>query len=343
MLHSTALLIALFAPVQDAPVELRWDPATGPAHHEWMTAHHLFVDTITRTVDDTVIPMNMRFSLRTERRLTVDDELLSLGEGRPTELRRQYQTVEMSAKMEPVGVQDVPMPTSNILLTSELAGKSVVWTWVPDEAEFGRYYDAAEGKESILPLLREDLGLRALLPGRPVQVGATWTLDPLGLRDVLEPGGRLSLSSERGSRLLKRNIGAGMGGSLYHLFTGQARGTVTAELTRVEGDVATVTVTIDRVRYLVDLADYITSNVLGRESAAGLDITGGSLSLDLNGKATLTWDLSKGRARAFELDAEQSVEMTFESVHANQKKMVERMKMVGGLVGRYGAKAEPPR
>jgi hypothetical protein len=343
MPYSTALLIALAFPAQDETFRLVWEPTPGPAHHEWVTAHHLFVDTVTRTVEDTVIPMNMRFSLRTERRLTVNDEVLRLDATRPTEVRREYQTVEMSAHMEPVGVQDIPMPTSDIVLTSEVAGKSVIWTWVPQEGQFGRYYDGVEAKESILPYLREDLGLRALLPGRAVQVGSTWKIDPLALRDVLEPGGRLSLTSDRGSRLLKRNIGAGMGGGLYHLFSGQATGNVVAKLSRVDGDVAVVTLTLDRVRYLADLANYVTENILGRESAAGLDITGGRLILDLNGEGTLFWDISKGRAKAFELKADQSVEMTFDSVHANKKKMVERMKMVGGLVGQYTTSAKAPR
>lgn len=343
MLHTTILLLALTAPVQDSPVELVWKPSTVPVRHHWVTGHHLFVDSIVRTVDSTVVPMNMRFSLKTERRLTVRDEPLAVDGTRATQMKRDYEVAEMSARMDPIGEQDMPMPSSDIVMTSELAEKSVVWTWVPQEGAFGRYYAAAEGREEALPLLREDLSLRSLLPPGPVAVGASWDLHPMSIRDVLEPGGSLSLSSERGSRLLKRNTSAGVGGGMHHLFSGQASGSIQARLTAVQEGIAVVSLQLNRVRYLVNHDAFLTENNLGREKSSGMDIKGGQLILDLSGEGTLLWDLEAGRARAFELKADQAVEMTFETVHSNGKKMLERMKMVGGFAETYTASEEAPR
>lgn len=343
MLSTTALLLALTAPAQDAAFELVCRPGGDPVRHQWVTAHQLFVDSITRTVDETVVPMNMRFSLKTERRVTAVDTALEVQGSKATRLQRDFEVAEMSARMEPVGEQDVPMPTSDFVMTSEVAGKSVVWTWVPQEDAYGRYYSAEEGREDALPLLREDMSLRSLLPSGPVKVGGIWDIDPMSIIDVFEPGGQLSLSSGRGSRLLKRNISSGVGGSLHHLFGGEVVGSIQARLDSVEGGVAVVKIRLNRLRYLVNHAEFLAEHTLGREDASGMTIKGGQLIVDLNGEATLLWNIDAGRASAFTMKADQEVEMTFETVHSDGKKMLERMKMVGGLVGTYAAKAGTPR
>ena len=343
MLNTTALLLALSAPVQDGAVELVWNPTSEPVRHQWVTAHQLFVDSITRTVEETVIPMNMRFSLKTERRVTAVDKVLEIQGNKATRLQREFEVAEMSARMEPVGEQDVPMPTSDFVMTSELAGKAVVWTWVPQEGAYGRYYSAAEGREDALPALREDMSLRSLLPSGPVKVGGSWDIDPLSVVDVFEPGGQLSFSSTRGSRLLKRNISSGVGGGLHHLFGGQAAGSIQARLESLEGGVAVIKIRLNRLRYLVNHGAFLAEHTLGREEQSGMKILGGQLIVDINGEATLAWSVDSGRPTAFSMKADQEVEMSFETVHSNGKKMVERMRMVGGLVGTYSASPGAPR
>ncbi len=337
MLNSAALLLSLTLPVQDDAVTLVWNPEPGPAHHEWVTAHHLFVDSIVRQVDDQVIPMPTRFSVQSERKLVADDELELRDEERPLVLRREYKSAEMVARMQPLGGDDPNAGVINLKLTSPVEGTSVVWTWVPQEGEYGRYYDALEGSESALALLRLDLDLRALLPERPVKVGSSWDIAPLALRDVLEPGGRLSLSSERGNELFKRNLGAGIGGGLYQLFTGKATGSVRATLQRVEGERAFVRVRLDGLRYLASLDEYIKEHALGREKGAGLDLRGGRLIIGFDGDGTLVWNLAQGRPESFDLSTDETVEVRFDSVHPSGKPLEERLKMVGGFLAKYSA------
>jgi hypothetical protein len=90
------------------------------------------------------------------------DEYRRVGDGRPLLLRRTF--------------EEAPSP---------FAGTSVVFTWVPEEGAYGKYYDAREASESALRDLTEDLDLRALLPASAVAVGDTWTASAAGLRDVL--------------------------------------------------------------------------------------------------------------------------------------------------------------
>ena len=337
MLTLTTLL--LVAPVQEAPVTLAWKSVPGELHHDWSTAHHLFVDRVTRTVDGEVVPMDSRFALRTERRLRVTDELQAFAADRPTRFQRRYREAELEVGTQPIGEEEAPAATFK--LTSELAGTSVLWTWVPQEEAYGRYYDALEAKESALAPLREDLHLRALLPVGPVAVGQSWDLDPLELEDVLEPGGDLSMSSTGGNALVRRNLGAGVGGGWQHLFTGRATGSVRAKLERVQDGQAFVTVTFDRVRYLADISEYVSSTAMGRETTAGLQIQGGRLTVDLVGEGTLVWDLDRGRAASLELELDQTVDISFEA-EIHEKSMVERMKMIGGYAAKYAVSDELP-
>ena len=90
------------------------------------------------------------------------DEYQKVGDGRPLLLRRKFEEA-----------------------SSPFVGTSVVFTWVPEEGAYGKYYDARESSESALRDLTEDLDLRSLLPASAVAVGDTWTAPAAGLRDVL--------------------------------------------------------------------------------------------------------------------------------------------------------------
>ena len=135
--------------------------------------------------------------------------------------------------------------------------------------------------------------------------------------------------------------GAGVGGGWQHLFTGRATGSVRAKLERVQDGQAFVTVTFDRVRYLADISEYVSSTAMGRETTAGLQIQGGRLTVDLVGEGTLVWDLDRGRAASLELELDQTVDISFEA-EIHEKSMVERMKMIGGYAAKYAVSDELP-
>ncbi len=122
------------------------------------------------------------------------DEYRKIGAGRPLLLRRQFEEIR------PVG---------------PLAGTSVVYTWIPEEGAYGKYYDAREASESALRGLAEDLDLRALLPAGPVAVGDAWSVPGASLRDVFAPAGLLDPSPGTGDgRLVLASVRAEAGRSL---------------------------------------------------------------------------------------------------------------------------------
>ncbi len=109
------------------------------------------------------------------------DEYRKVGAGRPLVLRRTFEET-----------------------AGPLARTSVVYTWVPEENAYGKYYDAFESSESALRDLAEDLDLRALLPAHAVALGESWSVPALDLRDPLRSAGapgqcKLTLASVRDS------------------------------------------------------------------------------------------------------------------------------------------------
>jgi len=123
----------------------------------------------TITIDQGAAP------LTTHRVLRTLDQYRKVGDGRPLLLRRHFEQTELPFE-----------------------GTSVVYTWIPEEKAYGKYYDAREGSELALRDLAEDLDLRALLPTEPVAVSEAWSLPVAGLRDVLAPLGDLDLRDAKG-------------------------------------------------------------------------------------------------------------------------------------------------
>ncbi len=335
MLHFIPILIALSLPAatpQDDPVTLKWAPAKGPIQHEWVSSHQLFLDSSVMTAGEDKQSSDRGFAITTERRLTAVDEIRAVGEGRPLEVRREYRLAEMVAEMKPL--ENPEAQSNSVRLTSPLADKSVVWNWIPSEGQFGRYYDGVEDKESLLPLLREDLAARSLLPAGPVAIGDTWAIDPMDLRSILEPGGQLSLASEKGSRFLMRSVRTGIGGGLHLAFEGKCAGTVQARLDQVTDGQAHMSIVLDRVRYVTELADHIVGEELARETADGRAASGGRLVIELSGTGILVWNIAAGRAIGLAVKGTEEVEVTIRSSRGDLD-MVDRVKMVGAFACMY--------
>src|SRR5262249_24217634 len=81
----------------------------------------------------------------------------------------------------------------NMTGSSKLEGKTVQFTWNPDESEYDVAYKGSEGEADLLDGLSEDLDLRAFVPGKEVAAGDTWKIDPNSFKEVLQPGGKLKI------------------------------------------------------------------------------------------------------------------------------------------------------
>jgi hypothetical protein len=122
-------------------------------------------------------------------RIVVTDEIREVEEGRPRELRRTFTELASGSWWAMGDVERV--------LTSELAGRTVVISW--DEGEQGYRYVPAEGQEideALLAGLAEDMDCRGFLPDGDVEPGDFWALDAGAFKSIAWAGGIMSFHDE---------------------------------------------------------------------------------------------------------------------------------------------------
>jgi len=135
-------------------VELRFAPAEGSRVRRTITI-------------DQALAAQGAAPVSTQHVLRTLDQYRKVGDGRPLLLQRRFEKIDWSP----------------------LDGTSVVYTWIPEESAYGKYYDALESSELALRDLPEDLDLRALLPTGGVAPGEAWSVPVPKLKDVLAPLG----------------------------------------------------------------------------------------------------------------------------------------------------------
>jgi len=114
--------------------------------------------------------------------VVVTDEYISLGEGRPAELVRSYDSIQ--ALWED-GMQEGSDDDS----IEELVGVSVRFTWDDDEQGYSRaVIGEDELDDLLLASLGEDMDMRVLLPGAAVEVGDSWAIHPDAAASLTLPG-----------------------------------------------------------------------------------------------------------------------------------------------------------
>lgn len=337
------LLLAAGA-VQDAPppavdtplVELRFavEPGTQLAK-SWVVEHALVMNRMAMKIaDGERQQLDVRSIIQSQLQLELVDRYDALEGGRPASMRRAYDTARLVGTLKLQQFADQPPKVAD--MRSPLEGKSVVFTWVPEEQEYGRYYDALEGEEEHLPALAPDTDLGRLLPAAPVRVGETWKVDAQALRDVIAPAGTLHFKAGKSfDRLLGRALTAGVGGGLEQAFGGESDGGVTLVLEGLEerdgAQVARISLAV-RAKYGKDQTDFSRENMARREEERGARFISNHLVLELDGKGELLWDLRAGHALQLELDLRESVSMRIvEEQEGTGVRLEQEMEMSGRL------------
>jgi hypothetical protein len=203
-------------------------------------------------------------------------------------------------------------PVVHLSATSPMKDLSVLFTWVPEEKQYGRLYDASEGVEEFLSALSEDLDLRELLPPREVKVGERWEIEPSRLTETLSVGGKLPLTwTPDPEDPSLRNIATGVGGALYEVFGDAVRGSVTAELTEIASaggdEIAGIgaTIALETAR---DQTGLLRNRMTRAEVMRGAIVTRAHVAYRLDARAKLSWNLTRGRVHAFELEGVETIE-----------------------------------
>ena len=246
--------------------------------------------------DDRTVSQRI-FDLQTVTTLRTSCQFKKVGEGRPLVLRRFYDEARIEARSEVSGGRQ---QTRGIDYRAEspFEGRSVVFTWIPEDQEYGCYYDGLEGIEEALAGLREDLGARSLMPAKAVAEGDTWNLPPAVLEDLLAPGGHLGHDfGEANDPLIARSLGQGVGANLQRAFGGNESGTLKAQWVRseeVEGRSLAVIALEFEAEVSNDIAELVNEERAVSELASGQETLTAILTVGFKGSGFVRWDLAAG-------------------------------------------------
>ncbi len=284
--------------------------------------------------------------------LSVLDAFTKVEAGRPLELQRQFKHCALHVDLTTTDARGTKTPDSADADTP-LQSKSVVFTWVPEEKGYGRYYDHGESLEEYLAGLSEDLDLRCLLPERAAQKGSAqqgseWSIDPIRLVDVFVAGGETPLGFvQGGGGTFARVLTAGVGGQLQEVFGGTVKGNVSARWTETREAslesagarfaVVQLTVAIETERERSDTAGPPSS---GEESADARKVERSGIHWKFDGSGTLIWNLTAGRFETFDLVGHEEVtsDLTLDLGGVRSRQV---LTMAGSL--KIGAKAGPKK
>jgi hypothetical protein len=296
----TGLLAGLApsAALESGAERLAWSVAEGTRLRLDVTSHHsLAAERDERVTPEGSTISQRRFDIETTVRLSVVDELLARDAERPLKLARAYEASGFDASIvRSLGRQQTK--DSAIQGKGSIEGTGVVFTWIPEDGEYGRYYDHREGVEEVLPGLEADLTLRGLVPTAPVAIGDSWTPPVGALRGLFSTGGDCDYHLEdEGGLALLRTLRVGLGMNLEQAFGGTEEGEVRATWIGVEEQdgrrLALLDLDFD-VTLERDVTERAQASTSMLERARGLVTESARVRLALKGSGRLRWDLDGG-------------------------------------------------
>jgi hypothetical protein len=274
------------------------------------------------------------FDVRNVEKLQTSDRILSVGDGRPLSVRRYFDrgTLDGFADLSGAG----GAINLRALGLSRLKGKSVMFTWIPKDGAYGRYFDAMDGVEEDLGSMREDLDLRLFLPEGAVEVGASWSVPAHAMGDALSPGGMLSFDFSKSKNIsLARTMRLGTASHLFELFTQEVGGEVSATLLEVEESegarVAVVKVTWD-VKTQTDLTELAMRNRASEERRFGQGVEEMSVGLELKGEGIFRWDLGGHHLLSYDFSSAEDVASVVKTRVDEEGPLREEVLEMGGRV-----------
>lgn len=301
--------LAAFAFPADA---VRFAPAEGLNLTKVFTNRTtLTVDNMDMTLDGEPMPPemgDMEMDTVTTMRTVVTDRYGPLVEGRPKTLRRTYDELSTEGKVTMGGMAG-DMET-DVTGSSELEGKTVVFSWVADDGEYAvAFAEDEEGDPELLEDLWEDMDLRDLLPTGAVEPEDSWRIDNDRLVHILAAGGDMKVLPEDMDEMASMGPTPGMG-TLKDMM-GEVEGTAIAtykgkrEVDGVEVGVIALTIDINGANDITDLLQEMTPPDMEME----MSYDAADIEFELEGEGELLWNLAAGHLHRFELEADMAFAM----------------------------------
>lgn len=260
-----------------------------------------------------MIPSDVSGTAEIAMKLT--ESFVRSADGRPLELIRSF--VEMSGEASSMGESEA------IEEIDKLEGKRVRFVWNEEEGDYDVAFHESEGDEEELEGLSPDMDLRALLPGKAVAVGDTWTVDGKQLSSVLLLGDKPHTGETEVDQLFETAIWPQLE-SLLEQFK------ITCEYQGerdVDGrKVGAVGVTMHGEGNL-DLSELIRSMVQlqAQGMEVDIDVATAELAVKFDSKGELLWDLAAGHLRAYDMgcDADLAVEVSMTAGAQGQSQQID--------------------
>jgi hypothetical protein len=267
-------------------------------------------------LDDMTMEMNgqdmseragqVEVSLKGTMELSVTDHYETLGDGRPTKLKRSFDEISSvthrSSSNPMAGSEEKDIP-----LKSELEGSTVVFSWDEDESSYQVTFDGEEGDEELLEDLEENLDLRGFLPGAEVSEGDSWAIPAEEVKSALAPGGDVKLRPEGDADPM-----GGMNQFSQNDMIGELDGKFTATYagTREEEDGARVAVIkleieASSAQDMTERLDEIKEQMKGNlPPGLEVDISAFDAEYELEAEGELLWHLETGLVHGLHLSGE---------------------------------------
>jgi hypothetical protein len=248
------------------------------------------------------VPMDgegaMEMSVVSSTKLVFADHYREMGAGRPKLLARTFDTLEGKEERKQSQFGESEGETRDE--TSELEGKTVLFTWKEDEERYQAQFEGDGGDSALLVGVVEDTDLRAFLPPKSVAEGDTWSVDAAAFDALVNPGGDVKLVSEddcedsdENAEELRKNIS----GKIAATFKGtREEGGATLAVIQLECEVAT-----------------FSDGALGGEDEQEEGVEAKErLDIALELKGEILWNVAAGRAHSLALDGDAKVLLTYD-------------------------------
>lgn len=350
-LAAVLFLVPVLQAVRPPAAKLRFAPAAGTKLTRTIENKSEFsLDDMSMKMNGQDSPMmpEIEMSMTQTQHVVVTDEFTKMREGSPKVLRRSYDTLDsqmsVEAKIDMAGQKQEQNHSGKG--ASELAGKTVVFTWNDEAKEYQTAFDPAESKSELLEGLQEDMDLRVLLPENEVKEGEEWDIDVKGLAKVIAPGGDLKIKpEEKSEEQSPMGMGdmSGMSGLsewLGESMEGTAKGKF-AGMRTVEGHSFAV-VSIDvKVKGAKDLTE-ISRAAMEKAKREGMTMEMKSVDVEFEiaGQGEMLWDVEGGHVHSFEFSGPSSakIDISIGLEVQNQKMDIDQgMELSGTTTLKYKA------
>jgi hypothetical protein len=244
---------------------------------------------------------DFEMSMRQSDRIVVTDTYVEMDGARAKRLKRTFDelTGEESQSQTPPGGEAQEESADR---SSELEGKTVLFSLGEDGDEYEVAFEGEEGDEALLGELECDMDLLALLPSGDVEEGEEWELDIAAFDEALSPGGDLAIVSPDDTE-----------DDSEEQFEKNRKGSATATyLGRREVDGIEVAV----IELKAELETFAESEETGEGDYEGLNTTT-RMEIEIDFEGELAWNVEAGHAQSFKVEGTGTVrfinEQSFES------------------------------